>query len=389
MSKSEKLERLRAALEMRQGDRMPVSDFFWTGFMRNARKVWGKDVDIYRKLDLDYVVCNPNMDPIIMDFEKVREQGDDIVVKTGFGATVLRRADMAMPHFEEFSVKEPEEMADFVLESPRDPRRLYRAGQDQINCLSDDLVGSIPSWMDRVNSYCEEFPVFGSINEGYEFVWRCIGSENALYWMALEPELFGAFVERIGDFLVELTKYQIEEAAGKLSGFYIWGDLGYVNGMLFSPEMWRRFFKPITSRIIKVIKDAGLLMIYHGCGDARQVYDDFAEIGLMGYHPLECKAHLDVNEIKRDMGQKFAFVGNIDVREMESGDFDRILLETLRKMRVAEGTGGYIPQADHSVSSDVAPESYAYFVSVVRDYGKYPLDMKRINEKISELEAKR
>lgn len=388
MSKQEKLSRMRKTLSLQKADRVPISDLYWSGFLKKAKKVWGEDVDLYRKFDLDYVVCTPNMDPTIMDFKLIKQDGEDITVKTGFGATIMRRADLAMPYYESFSVNEPEEMVDFKFESPRDPRRLYKAGQDQINCLGDDLIGSLPSWIDRVNSYTDDFPVFGSINEGYEYVWRCLGTENALMWMLTDEEEFEAFMKRVGDFLVELTKYQIEEAGDKLDGMVVWGDLGYVNGMLFSPKLWRKIFKPITAAIFKVVRDAGLMLIYHGCGDARSVYDDLADIGLQAYHPFECKAHLDVNDIKKEKGQRFAFIGNIDVRELESGSKDRILLELLKKLRVAQDSGGYIPQADHSVSSSVDPLDYEYFVNMVKDYGRFPLDMKRINSKIEELKTK-
>ncbi len=381
MSKQEKIDRLWAALSGKEGDRVPISDFFWTGFRKRACEAWGKDVDLYRKFDLDYIVMNPNMDPVIQDFEILMDNGVDTLVKTGFGAKVLRRGDLPMPHFEEFSIQDPSEMAGFVIEPADDPRRLFRQGDDQINCLGDAIVRNIPSWMDRVNAYHEDIPVFGSVCEGYEYVWRCMGTENALYWMMLEEELFGAFIKRIGDFLVGLVRAQIEAAKGKLSGMYIWGDLAYVNGMLFSPEIWRKWFKPIDERIIAECKKAGLMMIYHGCGDATKVYEDFIEIGLMGYNPLEVKAHLDVVELKKTYGGRLCFVGNIDVRELESGDKNRIKREVLYKLQAAQG-GGYICQSDHSVSSDVAPESYAYMVQLVHEYGTFPLDLERIKKEL-------
>ena len=40
--------------------------------------------------------------------------------------------------------------------------------------------------------------------------------------------------------LVELTQAQIKAAGGLLDGMVIWGDVAYVNGMLFSPTYWRR-----------------------------------------------------------------------------------------------------------------------------------------------------
>ncbi|MDR1929915.1 MAG: uroporphyrinogen decarboxylase family protein [Treponema sp.] len=386
-NKQQKIDRLRAALSNKEGDRVPVSDFFWTGFMERAREKWGADFDPYRKFDLDYVVVNPNMDPIIRDFEILEEDGVNIKLRTGFGAVIRRSGRAPMPHFDSFSVNEPEEMESFVLEDPKDRRRLYRTGDDQINGVGDAIGRNTPSWDERVDANCGDMPVFGSICEAYEYLWRCIGSENSLIWMLAEPELLGAFVKRIGDFAVGLTEYQIEESRGRLSGMYVWGDVAYVNGMMFSPEIWREHFKPITERIIKTCHDAGLMVIYHGCGDARRIYEDFIEIGLDGYNPVECKAHLDAVELQKDFGGRLCFVGNYDVRELESGDRDRIKRQALYKLQSAAG-GGWICQSDHSVTSGVSPESYEYMVNLIREYGVFPLDMDRIKREIADLDKK-
>ncbi len=137
-------------------------------------------------------------------------------------------------------------------------------------------------------------------------------------------------------------------------------------------------------RYIKTCHDAGLMVIYHGCGDARAIYNDFVEIGLDAYNPLEAKAHLDVVEIQQDYKNKMSFVGNIDVRELESGERDRIKKELLYKIRAGSG-GGWVCQSDHSISSDVAPESYAYLVELLKEYGRLPLDMNRIDAELSRL----
>jgi hypothetical protein len=382
MSKSEKLERMTKTLAHEEGDRVPISDFFWTGFMKRAKAAWGDDLDIYRKFDLDYIVITPNMDPMIKNFELVKQEGESTWFKTGFGATVLRKADLPMPHFDAFSIETPDDLAGFTIEPATDPRRYELRGDDQINGLGDSIVRDLPPWTERVDAYVDDFPVFGSVCEGYEYAWRCMGTENALMWMLMEPEKFRAFMERVGDFLVEFASEQLRRGAGKLSGMYIWGDVAYVNGMLISPDIWRDIFKPITKRIIEVCNAAGVMTIYHGCGNATRIYDDFIDIGLQGYNPVECKAHLDVVELQPEYGDRLSFVGNVDVRELESGDRDRIKREVLYKLQAAKG-GGYIVQSDHSVTTQVAPEDYAYMVELVREYGRYPLDLERIRSEIA------
>ena len=102
MSHHEKLARLTAALTHREGDRVPASDAFWSGFVLQCRQKWGDDFDPYRFFDLDYVIVTPNMDPRIQPFELLRETDDEIVVKTGFGATIRRSGVLPMPSYEVF-----------------------------------------------------------------------------------------------------------------------------------------------------------------------------------------------------------------------------------------------------------------------------------------------
>ena len=130
MSKSEeKIQRMRDALSHREPDRVPVGEFFWTGFLKQYRKTLGEEFDPYRHFDLDYIIITPNMDPRIQPFDVVEETGDEIVVRTGFGATIRRSGDKPMPHYEAFSVTRPEEMSRFEWDAPGDPRRFF-SGRD-------------------------------------------------------------------------------------------------------------------------------------------------------------------------------------------------------------------------------------------------------------------
>ncbi len=370
----QKIERMRNALTHREGDRVPAGEFFWTGFMKRCQEKWGSDFDPYREFDLDYIVVNPNMDPRIQPFEIVEESGEDIVVKTGFGATIRRRGVAPMPHYETFSVNDVDAMADFGFDAPGDPRRFYAGGDDQINCVGDALARDLPSWDERMSPLVDDYAVFGSICEPYEYLWRVIGSENSLIWMASDPEKLAAFVDRIGEFLLKLTAAEIEAAKGRLTGMYIWGDVAYRNGMFFGGPRWRAMFKPHVKALIELCHANDLLVIYHGCGKALDIFGDLVQIGLDAYNPLEAKADLDVVELKKEYANRLAFVGNIDVRVLETGDPEAIEREVRYKLQAAKG-GGFVFQSDHSVSSEVAPESYRLAIDTLRKLGNYPLDL--------------
>jgi uroporphyrinogen-III decarboxylase len=155
---------------------------------------------------------------------------------------------------------------------------------------------------------------------------------------------------------------------------YVWGDIAATKGMLFSPDLWRRLHKPQLKRICDRIHAAGLKVIYHGCGNALPVYEDLIEAGVDCYNPLEAKAGLDVVELRRRFSGRLAFNGNVNVQILETNDREKVRAEVMRKLTAAAG-GGYVFQSDHSVSSNVDPSTYDFVVQLVREYGRYPLNL--------------
>ncbi|MCD6308111.1 MAG: hypothetical protein J7M24_03855, partial [Candidatus Latescibacteria bacterium] len=151
-------------------------------------------------------------------------------------------------------------------------------------------------------------------------------------------------------------------------------DVAYRNDMLFSPDYWRRHFKPGVRAIVDACHDRGIPVIYHGCGNIARIIDDFIEIGVDAYNPLEAKAGLDVVELRRQYGHRFGFCGNMDVTDWAHADMDRLREIVLTKLNAAKG-GGFIFQSDHSVPSNVSGERYDFVVRLVREYGVYPLDL--------------
>lgn len=378
-----KIKRVIESLEHREADRVPIGEFFWTNFLRRtgAELNVGDDFDPYRYWDLDMIVLTPNIDPHITGIEVLEDSEERKIVKTGFGATIERRRKCPMPSYLDFETKSYEQMDALRFDDPGDERRYHAAIDDQINSVGDELNLGLPSFVDRVNAYAEDFCVFGGVCEPHEMIWRIMGTENVLIKLAEEPVRMARFIERLGDFLVGIVAGQIAAAKSKLSGVYIWGDVAYDHGMFFSPEYWREVYKPQLSRICHAAHETGLKTIYHGCGNAADVFDDMIEAGVDAYNPLEAKAGLDVVELKRQYGRRWAFNGNIDVRILATNDRKMVRREVLRKLNAAKG-GGFILQSDHSIPSNVDPQTYNYVIELARKYGKYPLDLGEFDEDV-------
>ena len=369
-----KLQRMTKTLHHEEADRVPISDFFWGSFLDRWRRDLGlaPGTDIYKYYDLDWIVTIPNMDPHIKAFEILEESENHVLVRTGFEAVIRKQFADPMPAFLKFETDTIEKLQHFQFDDPWDDRRYFRGGDNQIAGVGDGFSRNSPAWIETVKSLHPDFPVYGSVCEGQETLWRIIGSENAMLWIGLYPDELGRFIERIGEFMLGITRAQIKAADGTLDGMVIWGDVAYTRDLFFSPQYWRRYFKPIVKAIVEECHSHGLPVIYHGCGNVKRIFDDFVEIGVDAYNPLEAKAGMDVIELRRQYGHRIGFCGNLDVRTWANGTQDEIKQMVLRKLNAAKG-GGYIIQSDHSVPSNVSGQNYDFVVNLVREFGKYPL----------------
>lgn len=369
-----KLERMARALSHQEPDRVPISDFFWGGFVERWKKELNlpDDANPYTYYNLDWIVTLPNMDPKIQPFETIREDTSEVVVKTGFGAVIRKKFDLPMPEFIAWDVDTLEKLEHCEFDDPYDRKRYFAAGDNQIAGVGDGFERNSPPWIETIKKLRPDFPVYGSMIECSECLTRLVGPANNLLWMGLYPERMGRAVNRIGQFYLDCLKAEIEAANGFLDGMVIWGDVAYRNNLFFSPDYWRTWFKPWVRAMTEVCHEHKLPVIYHGCGNVNSIFNDYIEIGIDAYNPLEAKANMDAVELRRQYGHRIAFCGNSNMQIWETEDQELIRKEVLRKLNAAKG-GGFIFQSDHSVSSHVSGHTYDYIVKLVREFGKYPL----------------
>jgi hypothetical protein len=382
-STQRKLERLRRTLRHEQPDRVPISDFFWGSFTRRWAAELGlpPDANPYYHYDLDWIVTVPNVDPWIRSFETLKESQDEVVVRTGFGAVMRKIFALPMPEMVSWEVAEFDQLERAVFDAPDDPRRFLAAGDNQISGVGDGFQRNSPAWLETVRSLHPDFPVFGSVIEVSECLTRLVGQGNAMLWTGLYPEAMGQVANRIGEFYLECAKAELAAGRGLLDGFVIWGDVAYQSGTFTSPDYWREYFRPWVARIVDAAHAEGLPVIYHGCGKIHALMEDFIEIGVDALNPLEVKAGMDVVDLRRTYGHRIGFCGNSDMRVWEKGDAEALRREVLYRLNAARG-GGYIFQSDHSVSSSVSGQTYDTIVKLVREYGRYPLELGEGSEAV-------
>ena len=368
----QKLDRVLKTLSFQEPDRIPRFDLFWQEFLDKwaKEKGLGPGASINEYYDFDIALCVPNEDPKVDSFTLLERGSDYTLFKSGFGCTCKKADYSPMPAYLNFAVKSADGYQDFVLDDPNDERRYARPSA---NILSSAGNVEAPSFDDQLRSVEGRFVRMGLVLEGMEVLWRIRGMQDLFVDLMLEEKKVKKMLERVEAFEIQLGLNQIEMGVDLM---FIGGDVAYDKGLFFSPDTWRSFFKPLLANMCREFKRAkpDIKLLYHGCGNATAIFDELIECGVDAYQSLEVKAGLDVVELKKKYKNRLAFVGNIDVRDVLTGEKPGLERDVLRRLNAAKG-GGYIPMSDHSVPDNVPVENYDYYMDLLRRYGKYPLQL--------------
>jgi uroporphyrinogen decarboxylase len=192
----------------------------------------------------------------------------------------------------------------------------------------------------------------------------------------LNQELLEYMMDKILEIQMEMTRLILEEVEPYIDVVVIGDDLSHQGGLTYSPDMYRRLFKPRHKAIIRFLKDhAGeAKILYHCCGAAEPLLRDLIEIGVDAYNPLQvsAKGMNDTKKLKALYGKDLTFWGGIDSqRILPFGTPQEVRAEVHRRIEdLAEG-GGLVLAAVHNIRPEVKPENICALYEAAQEYGKY------------------
>ena len=103
------------------------------------------------------------------------------------------------------------------------------------------------------------------------------GFENAMQDFLLEPEGFAALMDRIIDFECDLIRMVARHG---FHGIHFADDWGSQSGLMISPGLWRKLFKPRYARQCALAYELGLHTWFHCCGEFMEIAEDFHDVGI-------------------------------------------------------------------------------------------------------------
>ncbi|GIX07958.1 MAG: uroporphyrinogen decarboxylase [Candidatus Poribacteria bacterium] len=347
-------ERIRAALNHEEADRVPIHDTVWgTTLARWRREGMPPDVSPFDYFHYEMVAYGADTSPQFPP-QLIEETETYRIERNANGAVVRNwKHQTSTPEMIDFTIKTREDWERHKERFRMNPSRVSAA-----------------ALADARRRHEQGYWVCYSGVLGYDKTQAIVGSENLLIAMVEDPEWVAEMFMTMADLIIETAQAMIQ-LGYPFDGAFLYDDMGYRNASLFSPKMYRELEKPGHAKVFEFFHDHGMPVILHSCGCVKELIPDLLDAGLDCLQPLEVKAGMDLIELKSKYGDRLAFMGGIDVRKMADPDPSVIEEEIRTKVGFAKQGGGYIYHSDHSVPDNVSFQQYCRVIELVREYGRY------------------
>ena len=217
-----------------------------------------------------------------------------------------------------------------------------------------------PSLLDEARSviqhdYGEHFVVPNLGFSLFERAWSLYGYTELLMDLLLQPRVVEDLLEQIVQIQVGLARRYADLG---VDGGYFGDDYGAQNGMLFSPRIWRRLFRPRLARMFAVFRERDLPVILHSDGQIQEIIPDLVAIGVTVLNPAQPEV-LDHGWLKRTFGEDLAYYGGVSTQTVlpygTPGEVGRAVAQAASTL--GRGGTGLVLAPSHRLMADVPLEN--------------------------------
>jgi uroporphyrinogen decarboxylase len=224
-----------------------------------------------------------------------------------------------------------------------------------------------------IERFGKDYFIIGDVEISlFELAWHLTGLEKYMVGMLCDEPWLNILNDRVEEWSTGLALQLVKAGADAI---WLGEDLGSQTSTLISPEDWRLRFKPRHKRTIDKLRmeNPNIIIIMHSDGAVAPLLDDFIEIGVDVYNPVQPNVHgSDPKELKERYGEKISFFGGIDQQELlPSGDIKRIRAEINERIRILGKDRGYLLAPAHILQTDVSTDTIAMMIQAATEFGTY------------------
>ncbi|GAI13203.1 unnamed protein product, partial [marine sediment metagenome] len=202
----------------------------------------------------------------------------------------------------------------------------------------------------QIRRYKENFAIMGDLETTiFELSWNLMGMEKFLMDLVMEKPYVLVLIDKVLEYQLACGKKMVELGVDMIC---TGDDFGTQKGMMISPELWGRVFKPRMQYVFEELRriDPTIKIAYHSCGSILPIIPDLIEIGLDVFNPIQPRAkNMDLGKLKKKFEDRLIFFGGVDEqRVLPFGNTGQVKEEVKLRIAQAGKKGGFIIAPSHN-----------------------------------------
>lgn len=325
---------------------------FWEGRRDEVIESWKNDfIELYKKLDIIDII---NLSPMTTAFAPPK----------GYKPECPKKIDENTWEFKDGTILKYSEMTkDLTVARLSNDEMAFKTYDEKDYNFDENITPPDKSQFEVVDAILEAFK-----NEEKYIIGA--GFDEGIFTPPAEMEYYDH-----PEWVIKACEASMKRA-NKLDKYLyrkeydgvMWGaDFSYNSGPFISPDMFRKYLLPfIKSRVINV-KEFGLDVHKHACGNNWKLMDMFIEAGYDAYQSIQESAGMDTRKVKNLYGDKLTLWAGPQVETLTDGTPTDIRNEVKKFFEIADNGAGFIFSTSHSVAVGT---KYDNFMAMMDEFKK-------------------
>lgn len=211
------------------------------------------------------------------------------------------------------------------------------------------------------------------------------GYDKILFDMAADPDFAMALFEKLTQIEMGFHKSGIQACGEYVDILRVSPeDLATMTSTFISPKMFENMVLPFYQRSfgyakkLLLEKNPNAKLEFHSCGAAYPFMQWLVDAGMDIFDSLQPRVSEDSHPVryKQDFGDRLAFWGGIDVQQtLPQGTPEEVREEVRVRIGEMAPGGGYILSSSHRLQPDIPPENIIAMYEAAKEFGTYPIQV--------------
>jgi hypothetical protein len=223
----------------------------------------------------------------------------------------------------------------------------------------DNKYGSRDLNYEKIIGSSDEFICTGNLAHLFMICWALRGYEQFLMDIAFNIRFAQKLINEVAAFTIEYTKKELRAFGDAAEYFGTADDVAGQYGMLFSPDIFKKYFLPHYKELISIVKSHDVIFSWHCCGSVHKVMPMMIDAGIDVFDVVQTSAKdMELENIYRLYGKDVCIHGGIDVQNLLVFKTPLQIRQEVKKVKSLWGNrGGVILAPSHEALPETPLEN--------------------------------